>query len=77
MIKWSDTGGSLYLFAENPAPRWDEQTSQKFLDYGRYFVPERELQMGIMLALLISMYIISRRVTPCSAPGWLQTKEMR
>ena len=31
---------------------WDEETSERYLDYGRYFVPEREQQMRIMVDLL-------------------------
>ena len=34
-----------------PQP-WDEQVSQDFIDYGRYFVPERERQWQIMVDLL-------------------------
>lgn len=32
--------------------QWDEETSRRYLDYGRYFVPEREGQMRIMVDLL-------------------------
>ena len=36
-----------------PGPdHWDEETSQRYLDYGRYFVPAREQQMRIMVDLL-------------------------
>ena len=40
--------------AENPTdqPGWSEETSRAFIDYGRYFVPERERQMRTMVALL-------------------------
>jgi tRNA (cmo5U34)-methyltransferase len=31
---------------------WDEELSQTYLDYGRYFVPGREQQMRIMVDLL-------------------------
>ncbi len=31
---------------------WDEDTSQSYLDYGKYFVPAREQQMHIMVELL-------------------------
>ena len=37
---------------ENPQTQWDEDTSKRYLDYGRYFIPEREKQMGIMVDLL-------------------------
>lgn len=31
---------------------WDEQSSKLFIDYGRYFVPERELQIRIICDLI-------------------------
>ena len=31
---------------------WNEETSKRYLDYGRYFVPAREQQMCIMVDLL-------------------------
>src|SRR6185312_7498568 len=31
---------------------WDEDGSRTFLDYGRYFVPERERQIGIIGELI-------------------------
>jgi len=33
-------------------PGWSEETSRTFIDYGRYFVPERDYQMRPMVALL-------------------------
>lgn len=33
-------------------PTWNEQHSQLFIDYGRYFVPERELQYETICTLL-------------------------
>ncbi len=38
-----------------PQTHWDEETSRKYLDYGRYFVPEREGQMHIMVELIKSI----------------------
>jgi len=40
--------------AENPTDQagWSEETSRLFIDYGRYFVPERDHQMRIVAALL-------------------------
>jgi hypothetical protein len=34
---------------ENPTGQtgWSEETSRIFIDYGRYFVPERDRQMRI------------------------------
>jgi tRNA (cmo5U34)-methyltransferase len=41
---------------DSPAPttpnRWTEDTSRRFLDLGRYFVPEREHQMHMIAALI-------------------------
>jgi tRNA (cmo5U34)-methyltransferase len=37
---------------DSPQNQWDEETSKTYLDYGRYFVPEREGQMRIMVNLL-------------------------
>ena len=31
---------------------WGEDDSRSFLDYGRYFVPERERQIGIIGELI-------------------------
>ncbi len=36
-------------FSQN---RWDEDTSKRYLDFGRSFVPEREGQMRIIVDLL-------------------------
>jgi tRNA (cmo5U34)-methyltransferase len=33
-------------------PHWDEDLSRQHIDYGRYFIPEREQQMAIMTQLL-------------------------
>jgi tRNA (cmo5U34)-methyltransferase len=32
--------------------RWSEETSRLFIDYGRYFVPDRNHQMQMVAALL-------------------------
>jgi len=37
---------------DNPQNQWDEETSKRFIDYWRYFVPAREQQMHIMVDLL-------------------------
>jgi tRNA (cmo5U34)-methyltransferase len=36
----------------HPTGNWSEQTSQTFIDFGRYFVPERELQIEAFCALI-------------------------
>jgi len=33
-------------------PVWSEQLSRQFLDYGRYFVPDRERQIAIVVGLM-------------------------
>jgi tRNA (cmo5U34)-methyltransferase len=33
-------------------PRWTEDLSRQHIDYGRYFIPEREKQLAIMLQLV-------------------------
>jgi len=34
------------------APRWEEKDSEEFIDHGRYFVPEREVQIATLCALV-------------------------
>jgi tRNA (cmo5U34)-methyltransferase len=41
-------------------PRWNEEISQTFIDYGSYFVPQRELQIQIMVD------IVGHTSQPCS-----------
>jgi SAM-dependent methyltransferase len=36
-------------------PGWSEETSRLFLNYSRYFVPERELQMRMIASLLSAL----------------------
>ncbi len=43
------------MTSDIPDNLWDEETSQRYLDYGRYFVPERERQMRISVDLLRNM----------------------
>ena len=35
-----------------PLPTWNEANSQQFMDYGRYFVPEREQQIEMLCKLV-------------------------
>lgn len=37
---------------DTPLLHWDEETSKRYLDYGGYFVPQREMQMRIIVDLL-------------------------
>ena len=36
----------------NEEAGWSEENSREFIDYGRYFVPERESQMAIISRLI-------------------------
>jgi len=38
--------------SQTSAPKWDENTSQAFLDYGRYFVPDRQCQIDTLCRLI-------------------------
>ncbi len=40
------------MLQENNAPHWGEEDSQHFIDYGRYFIPEREAQIEIICDLI-------------------------
>jgi ubiquinone/menaquinone biosynthesis C-methylase UbiE len=37
---------------DSPTPTWSEPDSRLFIDYGRYFIPERELQIQIICDLI-------------------------
>jgi tRNA (cmo5U34)-methyltransferase len=54
-----------------PQTHWDEETSRKYLDYGRYFVPEREHQMCIMVELLKAVPQPSLILELCCGEGLL------
>ena len=54
---------------ENPQNHWDEDTSRRYLDYGRYFVPAREQQMTIMLDLLRGLPPSSLVLELCCGEG--------
>ncbi len=56
---------------ETPAPKWDESTSQAFLDYGRYFVPDREAQVETICRLIPSFPGPSRILELCCGEGLL------
>jgi tRNA (cmo5U34)-methyltransferase len=38
--------------SQTPTPAWSENDSQKFIDLGRYFVPNRELQIATICDLI-------------------------
>lgn len=37
---------------DSEVPAWNEETSQAFLDYGRYFVPDRQIQIETLSRLI-------------------------
>jgi tRNA (cmo5U34)-methyltransferase len=51
--------------------RWTEDSSRRFLDYGRYFVPEREHQMEIIRALIPAGQSPFQIVELCCGEGLL------
>ncbi len=53
------------------APAWAEQDSQAFIDYGRYFVPEREEQIAIICELIEPHAGSPRIVELCCGEGLL------
>lgn len=60
------------LHDEHNAPsRWSEEDSQTFLDYGRYFVPEREAQIAIVCELAGPCEGSSDIIELCCGEGWL------
>jgi tRNA (cmo5U34)-methyltransferase len=54
-----------------PQPTWDEEVSQTFLDYGRYFVPERQAQVQTIAALLLSSQQPVAAIDLCCGDGLL------
>lgn len=51
--------------------RWDENDSQHFIDYGAYFVPEREVQIGTIVAAMPPPDAGALLVEICSGEGLL------
>ena len=52
-------------------PAWDEQDSRAFIDYGRYFVPEREEQIEIICELIAPRAEPLRVLELCCGEGLL------
>ena len=50
---------------------WSEETSRMFIDYGRYFVPERDRQMHIFAALLAYLDVPCVVLELCCGEGLL------
>jgi SAM-dependent methyltransferase len=61
----------LSVKAEPEPDHWDEETSKRYLDYGRYFVPAREQQMRIMVDLLRGLPQPSAILELCCGEGLL------
>lgn len=51
--------------------QWDEDTTQQFLDYGRYFVPDREKQWAIISRLLAGLPPEASVMELCCGEGLL------
>ena len=51
--------------------QWNESLSQEFIDYGRYFVPERERQIKIIVELLAQQDTDSTVIELCCGEGLL------
>lgn len=51
--------------------RWEEEDSQSFIDYGRYFVPERETQIEIICDLIPAIDGVQHVVDLCCGEGVL------
>jgi tRNA (cmo5U34)-methyltransferase len=51
--------------------RWNEQLSQDFIDFGRYFVPERENQISVIIDLLPDVNEPSTVFELCCGEGLL------
>lgn len=56
---------------DNPQNPWDEETSKRYLDYGRYFVPAREQQMRIIVDLLKGLPQANLILELCCGEGLL------
>jgi len=50
---------------------WSEADSAIFLDRGKYYVPEREIQIEVISGLLESQPPAMRIVELCPGEGWL------
>jgi len=50
---------------------WDEETSRVFINYGRYYVPQREYQMQIISGLLSNLTGPNHLIDLCCGEGLL------
>jgi tRNA (cmo5U34)-methyltransferase len=61
----------MYMAPQKPSPHWDENTSEQFLDYGKYFIPARELQLQIMVDMLANIPHPAHILELCCGEGLL------
>lgn len=53
------------------ANHWNEETSRLFVNYGRYFIPEREYQMKVIAGLLSTLKGENHIIDLCCGEGLL------
>jgi tRNA (cmo5U34)-methyltransferase len=58
----------------NKANHWSEETSLLFVNYGRYFIPEREYQMQVISGLLSTLKGENHIIDLCCGEGLLDEK---
>ncbi len=58
---------------ENPSEssHWSEETSLEFINYGRYFIPGREVQMRVISGLLATLEGKNHIIDLCCGEGFL------
>lgn len=57
--------------SQSTEPSWSEENSLDFIQYGKYFVPERELQIEIISSLLLTQGRVNRILELCCGEGLL------
>ena len=55
----------------NDVNHWSEETSLDFINYGRYFIPEREYQMQVISGLLSTLKGENHIIDLCCGEGFL------
>lgn len=61
----------MQMDATEPQQGWTEELSHTFIDYGRYFIPEREYQMRLLVDLLADVGSAATIVELCCGEGLL------
>ncbi len=64
----------MHSHPHDPTQAWSEDDSREFLDYGKYFVPDRDLQMGIICELIPSYAASEHVVELCCGEGLLSER---